>query len=319
MAWCYRASGRSRASSPTRVKSVSGAAVQLIATAYTCRMTLLAARAVTVGMCAPPRTTPGALEGPSPQTPDPAARAAAADQAAEAPALGRAGLPGRRGHHGGPVRGGQAGPGPGYVPAPVRHPALLADVAGRAAGRARRAGRGLRGGPAPAPAGVHARRPAGRLLHREHADGSGWQRPGLLRARRVRAVPGGGHLRGEAGRGARPGGGVHHAHGRRRGADHRRARRLQRKRDDPGRAPGHHRLDDRLQRAPAPRVRGPAAGRGGQQGGGPGTPAHRAGTARRGRAQHERHRGPGGLRPVRHRQPAGRRAGRARRHPDHEP
>src|SRR5579864_4563832 len=33
-----------------------GAAVQLIATAYTCRMTPLAAGAVTVGMCAPPRT-----------------------------------------------------------------------------------------------------------------------------------------------------------------------------------------------------------------------------------------------------------------------
>ena len=50
-----------------------------------------------------------------------------------------------------------------------------------------------------------------------------------------------------------------------------------------------------------------------------GAPAHRQGTARRRGAQHERHRGPGGLRSVRHRHPARRRAQRPRCHPGHQP
>ena len=66
------------------------------------------------------------------------------------------------------------------------------------------------------------------------------------------------------------------------------------------------------------RVRGPAAAgvrqwpaaAGGQPGGGRGTAAYRAGTARRGGAQHERDRRAGGLRRVRHRRPAGRRRAR---------
>ena len=77
-----------------------------------------------------------------------------------------------------------------------------------------------------------------------------------------------------------------------------------RRRVRPGRARQRHRLDDRVLGAAAAAVRGDAAAAGRAQRGRRGAAADRAGTARRGGAQHVGDRRPGRLRPVRHRRRA---------------
>ena len=212
----------------------------------------------------------------------------------------------------------QEGRHPGYRK-PVRLRALPSALAHLAAGHVPGHGGGRGGGHAPPPPGVHARRAAGRLGRRDHADRPGERRPDLLPARGLRALPGRGDLRAPAGRGARAHRRVRHPGGRRGAHPPDRRRVHPERRAGFRRAVRDHRLVHRLHRASAAPVRGQAARRGGQQGGRRGAPAHRQGTARCGRAQHERHRGPGGLRPVRHRHPARRRAQRPRRHPGHQP
>ena len=154
---------------------------------------------------------------------------------------------------------------------------------------------------------------------RDGADRPALQRPRLLPARRLRALPGGGHLQRPPGRGPRAGRRVRSPCSptpccwRSAGAA------SQRGRPDLGRAVRDHRLDDRVHGAAAAPVRGQAAGPGGQQGRRPGAAADRQGTARRGGAQHERHRRPGRATASTSSTPARRRPRRARRHPGHQP